>query len=205
VATKLRTPSLRKVFLALCVTCFTGIATAHVPTPAATASQPTVQIPTPKAGAGVVTAMGSVSSVLNTTLSYLGVRYRFGGNGPGVGGFDCSGLIKKVFGDSLGMNLPRTAAQIAQLGEKVKRDELKPGDLVFFNTLHRTFSHVGIYLGENKFIHAPSTGNVVRIDNITQGYWKKRFTGGRRLLIPDAEAQTTAAAAAAGQGPASSN
>lgn len=125
---------------------------------------------------------GKVATLLNKSFSFLGVRYRMGGNGPDAGGFDCSGLVRKVFGDALGLNLPRTAAEMAQMGDKVASDDLKPGDLVFFNTMRRTFSHVGIYLGDNKFLHSPSRGSSVRVDNITESYWTKRFTGGRRLI-----------------------
>jgi cell wall-associated NlpC family hydrolase len=182
-----------KISAALLLTCVMGCSLAQEkPDAQATAkTQTAAPLPDPKVGAGVSTSSGSISSMIDTTLSYLGVRYRWGGNGPSGGGFDCSGLIKKVFGDSLGMNLPRTAAQIARLGEKVGRQDLQPGDLVFFNTLHQTFSHVGIYLGENKFVHAPTTGSNVRIDNITESYWNQRFSGGRRLLIPDASADMT--------------
>lgn len=128
-----------------------------------------------------------ISSMIDKGLGFLGIRYRMGGNGPESGGFDCSGLVKKVFGDALGVNLPRTAVEMAQMGERVGSQDLKPGDLVFFNTMRRTFSHVGIYLGDRKFLHAPSTGGVVRVDSIDNNYWITRFTGGRRL-VPEAEA-----------------
>lgn len=188
---KLKISIISRFAAALLLTCSVGHAIAQEKPAAQSAPQAQTDnsLPDPKVGKGVTTTADSISSMIDTTLSYLGVRYRWGGNGPSAGGFDCSGLIKKVFGDSLGMNLPRTAAQIARLGEKIDRQNLQPGDLVFFNTLHRTFSHVGIYLGENKFVHAPTTGSTVRIDNITESYWNKRFTGGRRLLLPDAEAE----------------
>lgn len=128
-----------------------------------------------------------ISSMIDKSLGFLGIRYRMGGNGPESGGFDCSGLVKKVFGDALGVNLPRTAVEMAQMGERVGSQDLKPGDLVFFNTMRRTFSHVGIYLGDRKFLHAPSAGGVVRVDSIDNNYWITRFTGGRRL-VPEAEA-----------------
>ncbi|MFA9438456.1 C40 family peptidase [Uliginosibacterium sp. sgz301328] len=128
-----------------------------------------------------------VQSLLDKGLSFLGIKYRFGGNGPENGGFDCSGLVRRVFGDAMGLNLPRTAADMAKLGDKVNRNELKPGDLVFFNTMRRSFSHVGIYLGDNRFLHAPSKGSVVRVEEIDGRYWQKRFNGARRLL-PEANA-----------------
>lgn len=134
-----------------------------------------------------VAPSGKVAMLLDKGFAFLGVRYRMGGNGPDAGGFDCSGLVRKVFGDALGLNLPRTAAQMAQMGQKVASSDLKPGDLVFFNTMRQTFSHVGIYLGDNKFLHSPSKGSAVRVEDMTEAYWTKRFTGGRRL-INDAQA-----------------
>jgi cell wall-associated NlpC family hydrolase len=128
-----------------------------------------------------------VESLFDKSFSFLGIRYVHGGDGPSDGGFDCSGLVKKVFGDALGLNLPRTAAEMAKLGNRVNKEELKPGDLVFFNTMRRAFSHVGIYLGENRFLHAPSTGGVVRVESMDSSYWAKRFDGGRRLA-PEAQA-----------------
>ena len=129
-----------------------------------------------------------INSLIDKSMSFLGIRYRSGGNGPASGGFDCSGLVKQVFGDALGVNLPRTAAGMAQLGDKVNGvQDLKPGDLVFFNTMRRAFSHVGIYVGDNRFIHAPSTGSVVRVEQIDSDYWRKRFNGARRL-VPEAQA-----------------
>ncbi|MDB5799101.1 MAG: putative lipoprotein precursor [Rhodocyclales bacterium] len=128
-----------------------------------------------------------VESLFDKGFSFLGIRYLHGGDGPNDGGFDCSGLVRKVFGDALGLNLPRTAAEMAKLGNRVNKEELKPGDLVFFNTMRRAFSHVGIYLGENRFLHAPSTGGVVRVESMDTSYWVKRFDGGRRLA-PEAQA-----------------
>lgn len=116
----------------------------------------------------------------NTALDYLGVKYRFGGNAPSSG-FDCSGLVNYVAQKSLGLKLPRRSAEIARLGESIKSTELQKGDLVFFNTSGKRFSHVGIYLGDNKFVHAPSSGSVVRVEDMTIKYWKKRYNGARRL------------------------
>ncbi|WP_371929804.1 C40 family peptidase [Uliginosibacterium sp. 31-16] len=128
------------------------------------------------------TTSNKVTTLIDKGFGFLGVRYRFGGNGPDAGGFDCSGLVRKVFGDALGLNLPRTAAEMARLGDKVGTQDLKPGDLVFFNTMRRAFSHVGIYLGDNKFLHAPAKGSAVRVEAMDQSYWLKRFNGGRRLV-----------------------
>ena len=124
----------------------------------------------------------NIASMIETGLGYLGIRYRKGGNGPESGGFDCSGLVKKVFGTAMGLSLPRTAAEMAKAGDKVSKQELMPGDLVFFNTLNRAFSHVGIYLGNSQFLHSPRTGGVVRVESMDVSYWRKRFNGGRRLV-----------------------
>ncbi|KNH05198.1 Lipoprotein spr precursor [Candidatus Burkholderia brachyanthoides] len=113
-------------------------------------------------------------------LNMIGVRYRWGGNTPGSG-LDCSGFVRYVFQDTLGMTLPRRAEEMSLVGEKVTVSDLKPGDLVFFNTMRRSFSHVGIYIGDNKFVHSPSTGSTIRVDDLDDGYWEKRFTGARRI------------------------
>jgi cell wall-associated NlpC family hydrolase len=113
-------------------------------------------------------------------LNMIGVRYRWGGNTPDSG-LDCSGFVRYVFQDTLGMTLPRRAEEMSRVGEKVTVSELKPGDLVFFNTMRRSFSHVGIYIGDNKFVHSPSTGSTIRVDEMDDGYWEKRFTGARRI------------------------
>ncbi|WP_250538394.1 MULTISPECIES: C40 family peptidase [unclassified Caballeronia] len=113
-------------------------------------------------------------------LNMIGVRYRWGGNTPDSG-LDCSGFVRYVFQDTLGMTLPRRAEEMSRVGEKVTVSDLKPGDLVFFNTMRRSFSHVGIYIGDNKFVHSPSTGSTIRVDDMEDGYWEKRFQGARRI------------------------
>ncbi|SAK80414.1 peptidase P60 [Caballeronia fortuita] len=113
-------------------------------------------------------------------LNMIGVRYRWGGNTPDSG-LDCSGFVRYVFQDTLGMTLPRRAEEMSRVGEKVTVADLKPGDLVFFNTMRRSFSHVGIYIGDNKFVHSPSTGSTIRVDDMEDGYWEKRFQGARRI------------------------
>ena len=118
-------------------------------------------------------------------LNLTGIPYRFGGTTP-ESGMDCSGMVRYVFKETSGTELPRSSEEISQLGEQIADAELRPGDLVFFNTLKRAFSHVGIYLGERKFIHSPSSGGRIRIENLDTTYWKKRFDGARRLLL-DAE------------------
>ncbi len=118
--------------------------------------------------------------VLINALSLTGIKYKYGGNSPATG-FDCSGFVRYVFRNAANLTLPPTARAIAQIGKTVKKDELQPGDLVFFNTLKSTFSHVGIYLGDNKFIHAPSSGKTVRVENMQESYWASRFEGAQRL------------------------
>jgi len=120
------------------------------------------------------------SSLVNTAVDFLGTRYKRGGNNVEQG-LDCSGLVRLVFKDAINVDLPRTAAEISRSGEKIEPAELQPGDLVFYNTLKRGFSHVGIYLGDNKFIHSPSKGGQVRIESMELAYWKKRFNGARRI------------------------
>ncbi|TAM05910.1 MAG: peptidoglycan endopeptidase [Paraburkholderia sp.] len=123
---------------------------------------------------------GKAGDVVVGALNMIGVRYRWGGSTPDSG-LDCSGFVRYVFQDTLGMSLPRRAEEMSRVGEKVSMRNLKPGDLVFFNTMRRTFSHVGIYIGDNKFVHSPSTGSTIRVDDLDDGYWEKRFTGARRI------------------------
>ncbi|AXE98133.1 C40 family peptidase [Paraburkholderia hospita] len=123
---------------------------------------------------------GKAGDVVVGALNMIGVRYRWGGDTPDSG-LDCSGFVRYVFQDTLGMALPRRAEEMSRVGEKVRVSDLKPGDLVFFNTMRRTFSHVGIYIGDNKFVHSPSTGSTIRVDDMDDGYWEKRFTGARRI------------------------
>lgn len=117
-------------------------------------------------------------------LSFVGVNYRRGGESPETG-FDCSGLVRHVYRESLGLMLPRTSRDISRVGETIRREALQPGDLVFFNTLRRGFSHVGIYLGEHRFVHAPATGGEVRVEDMRQRYWTQRFNGARRIAATD--------------------
>jgi cell wall-associated NlpC family hydrolase len=113
-------------------------------------------------------------------LGLIGVDYRFGGTSP-ERGLDCSGLVRYVFQQVTGVTLPRTSQEISRLGQKIPVAELMPGDLVFFNTRRLQFSHVGIYLGEGRFVHSPRQGGEVEIVTLSKDYWQKHFDGARRL------------------------
>lgn len=124
---------------------------------------------------------GAQNLVLNA-MGFLGIPYRFGGATPEAG-FDCSGFVQYVFRQASGLMLPRSSFEQIRQGIAVARDELQVGDLVFFNTMRATASHVGIYIGENRFIHAPSRGKTVEIVDITNSYWQARYDGARRLPL----------------------
>ncbi len=122
------------------------------------------------------------SEMLFQVLTSIGVDYTYAGSSP-VTGFDCSGLVAHVFHQGYGITLPRNTRGQSQVGEPVTADALQPGDLVFYNTLNLPFSHVGIYLGDGRFVHAPRTGAAVRIENLKSSYWVKRWNGARRVAV----------------------
>ena len=132
----------------------------------------------------VVQQVGQVSErtgdLVSTAIGFLGIPYLRGGNSAETG-FDCSGFVRAIYKETVGLILPRSADQQANATQKIDKSELKPGDLVFFNTMKRTFSHVGIYLGEGKFIHSPRSGASVRIEDMRIPYWNVRFDGARRV------------------------
>ena len=138
---------------------------------------------TARAKAAAHSALEGAQGLANRALSLLGVKYKFGGSTPDTG-LDCSGLVQYVFQQVTGVTLPRTAKEMSQLGDKVAMDELAPGDLVFFNTRRFAFSHVGIYLGDNRFIHAPRRGREVEIAEIDRqllaGAVRRRTPAGRQ-------------------------
>lgn len=147
-----------------------------------------------KEGAGaqfVQSVRDKTSDLVLSAMNFLGVPYRRGGSSAEEG-FDCSGFTRHIFERSLGLVLPRRVDEQAHAAGllAVKREELRPGDLVFFNTLRRTFSHVGIYVGEGKFIHSPRTGAQVRVEDMRASYWARRFTGARRAAAATAEADS---------------
>ena len=116
-------------------------------------------------------------------LVAVGARYRYGGSSPETG-FDCSGLVAHVYERAWGISLPRRTREQRRVGHPVKLAQLEPGDLVFYNTRHRPYSHVGIYLGGGNFVHAPRSGQRVRVESINSRYWRARFNGARRLDPP---------------------
>lgn len=124
------------------------------------------------------------SDFVAAALAHLGTPYKYGGSSPEAG-FDCSGLVWFTARKSLGLHLPRNAAAQAREGTKVERTELQRGDLVFFNTLGRRYSHVGIYVGNGRFVHSPRSGSRVRVDDMSSRYWNTRYNGARRLPVDD--------------------
>lgn len=114
-------------------------------------------------------------------LGLLERDYRFGGTNPDTG-LDCSGMVGYIYQQAVGLKLPRSAAQIAQTGQEIGRAQLRPGDLVFFNTMNRPYSHVGIYIGDNRFIHAPRRNSKISITSLDNPYFSQRWNGGRRFF-----------------------
>ena len=121
------------------------------------------------------------SELVVNAMGFLGVPYRRGGSSAETG-FDCSGFVRAMYQQTVGLILPRRAHEQAAATAKIDRGDLQPGDLVFFNTLKHAFSHVGIYVGDNKFIHSPKPGAQVRVEDMGQRYWQRRFDGARRVL-----------------------
>ena len=122
----------------------------------------------------------TASDLVSTAMGFIGVPYRYGGTSA-ESGFDCSGFVRATYEKTLGKVLPRRAADQAAATQSISRSELRPGDLVFFNTMRRAFSHVGIYVGDGKFIHAPRSGARVRVESMDGSYWSSRFNGARRV------------------------
>ncbi len=143
------------------------------------------------------TVSNKASELVVNAMGFLGVPYRRGGNSADTG-FDCSGFVRAIYEQSIGLILPRKAEQQAAATQNIDRNELQPGDLVFFNTMRRAFSHVGIYVGEGKFIHSPKPGAEVRVESMSVAYWNRRFDGARRVAGQDTQsAQAREARAAA--------
>ncbi|MBB6558479.1 cell wall-associated NlpC family hydrolase [Acidovorax soli] len=140
------------------------------------------------------TVADKASDLVGNAMGFLGVRYKRGGNSAETG-FDCSGFVRAIYEQTVGLLLPRRADQQAATTTVIDKKELQPGDLVFFNTMRRAFSHVGIYVGDGKFIHSPRSGSEVRVEDMRQTYWQRRFDGARRVT-PAATAVETSTAAA---------
>jgi cell wall-associated NlpC family hydrolase len=136
-------------------------------------SEPPLQAGTPRADAA--------NAVLFRAIALVGTPYHFGGNAP-QGGFDCSGLVGYVFRDAAGVALPRTSREMSDVkARKLDREDLQAGDLVFFAD-RRKISHVGIYVGELRFVHAPNAGGTVRLDRLDGAWWDEHFVYGKRVL-----------------------
>ena len=130
---------------------------------------------------GVRQNMSSVASdLVVNAMGFLGVPYKRGGNSAETG-FDCSGFVRAIYEQTVGLLLPRRADQQAAATQVIDKKELQPGDLVFFNTMRRNFSHVGIYVGDGKFIHSPRSGSEIRVEDMSIAYWARRFNGARRV------------------------
>ncbi|HSV34414.1 MAG TPA: C40 family peptidase [Ramlibacter sp.] len=137
------------------------------------------------------TVTDRASDLVVTAMGFLGVPYRRGGN-TAESGFDCSGFVRAMYERTVGLVLPRRANEQAAATQTIDKQDLQPGDLVFFNTMKRAFSHVGIYVGEGKFIHSPKPGAQVRVEDMGQSYWQRRFDGARRVMSPSSAESSTA-------------
>ena len=139
----------------------------------------------PPAPVAVPDPVGKQDAMLNDLAFYAmsldGTPYQWGGESPDSG-FDCSGFVRHVFQHSVSLDLPRTSRELSRTGVWVPQAQLHPGDLVFFNTTSRAYSHVGIYVGEGRFVHAPRVGKNIRVDSVHNDYWRARYNGARRLL-----------------------
>lgn len=156
----------------------TGVLVFTLPAQSAVAGDPLHYVQ--ESGSESARYRDGMQQILDRATDLVGVRYHRSGDRPQTG-FDCSGFVGFVFREGLGLVLPRVSREISKAGAPVPKDELEPGDLVFFNTMRRAFSHVGIYLGDHLFIHAPRTGQSVRIDNLQEHYWARRYDGARRI------------------------
>ncbi len=128
---------------------------------------------------GAIADEGFAEKLMGKAMQLIGVKYRYGGTSPSTG-LDCSGYVQYVFKSAVGVNLPRTAAAQAHVGDRVDSD-MRPGDMVFFNTRGFSNSHVGIYVGNGMFVHSPNSRSEVRFDSLDNGYWKNHFTSARRV------------------------
>ena len=140
------------------------------------------------------TVADKASDLVGNAMQFLGVRYKRGGNSAETG-FDCSGFVRAIYEQTVGLLLPRRADQQAASTTVIDKKELQPGDLVFFNTMRRAFSHVGIYVGDGKFIHSPRSGSEIRVEDMRVSYWQRRFDGARRVTPAATAVEANAPAA----------
>ena len=172
--------------IAMVTGCNTTPPLAGLPAPPLATESPAQQVPNPETEAPLADELPAQevpspeTRLVALAHTLLNVRYRYGGDTPETG-FDCSGFIGYVFRESLGTMLPRRIVEISRMGQAIERTALLPGDLVFFNTRGSRNSHAGIYIGNDQFIHAPSSGKRIHIVDMTEKYWKKRYNGARRL------------------------
>lgn len=153
--------------------------TTHPPTPT---KKKTVSLPRSKnLSLANIKAEGDAREVVMYALGLLDVNYQFGGSNPEAG-LDCSGMASFIYKNALGIKLPHNAAEIAKRTREIRVEQLRAGDLVFFNTMNRSYSHMGIYLGDGKFIHAPRTNSTVRVERLDNQYFSARFDGARTLF-----------------------
>ena len=175
------------------------------PMPSGAGENPVVQTVEPPPATSVPAPRAAVPedrSLIATALSFRGTPYRNGGSDPS--GFDCSGFIQYVFAQ-VGLAVPREVHEQYKVGRKIDDEDLKPGDLVFFHTVSRGASHVGLLVGDDTFVHAPSSKGVVRVEHLSSSYWASRFLGARRVPAepevarrrPSGEESTVAAATGA--------
>ena len=157
-----------------------GLALVAIAAVAAGCAPASVRAPSSVDGSPAPRGPEAARDVVVMAVSLIGVPYRNGGTSPDVG-FDCSGLVWYVYRQAAGLVLPRSTGELGRAGHPVEVDDMRPGDLVFYNTLGRTFSHVGIYIGERRFVHAPSSGGAVEIVSMQNTYWARRFSGARRV------------------------
>ena len=176
---RLHRPRLRSATAAIAATLCVAIAPAALAQDAAESSIAATASAVVRNAAA--TALISARSLTSSALDLIGIRYKWGGATP-QSGLDCSGLVQFVFQQVTGVVLPRSTRDLSRIGEVVALSDLKPGDLVFFNTRRFAFSHVGIYVGDNRFIHAPRRGREVEVATIDKSYWQRHFDGARRLI-----------------------
>ena len=162
-----------RVFSTLAILVLLGLAGCSSPPPKPEGGQTISQAPRP------VSALGN--EIAMYALGLIDTGYRFGGKNPEAG-LDCSGMVAYIYGQAANMKLRGSAADIARLSRPIDREALRPGDLVFFNTRGQAFSHVGIYIGDARFVHAPSTNGKVRIDRLGDRYYAQRYESARTLF-----------------------